>query len=91
MSNLILKIYLNKNRNSWLPHIFLFHILGRGVQLELKGEGDVWLECLSKYAVFVQSHYLDWMAKKQPGVVVHKISPTVSSDFIFLLEKKNNL
>jgi len=51
--------------------------IGRGVQLELKGEGDVWLECLSKYAVFVQSHYLDWMAKKQPGVVVHKISPTV--------------
>ena len=77
-------MYFIKNLNSWFANIYIFlHILGRGVQLELKGEGDVWLECLSKYAVFVQSHYLDWMAKKQPGVVVHKISPTVSSDFIF--------
>ena len=52
-------------------------LIGKGVKLELQGEGDIWLECLSKYAVFVQSHYLDWMAKKQSGAVVHKISPTV--------------
>ena len=48
--------------------------IGQGVQLELEGEGDVWLYCISKYAVFVQSHYLDWKAGRQDEVV-HKIHP----------------
>uniref|UniRef100_F7A1M2 Mothers against decapentaplegic homolog n=1 Tax=Monodelphis domestica TaxID=13616 RepID=F7A1M2_MONDO len=33
--------------------------IGKGVQLECKGEGDVWVRCLSDHAVFVQSYYLD--------------------------------
>ncbi len=28
--------------------------IGRGIQLELVGEGDVWVRCRSEYAVFVQ-------------------------------------
>lgn len=62
------------------PHDFLFtplrlHI-GKGVQLECKGEGDVWVRCLSDHAVFVQSYYLDREAGRAPGDAVHKIYPS---------------
>uniref|UniRef100_A0A5S6QPG2 Mothers against decapentaplegic homolog n=1 Tax=Trichuris muris TaxID=70415 RepID=A0A5S6QPG2_TRIMR len=49
--------------------------IGRGVRLDLKGEGDVWLCCLSDYSVFVQSYYLDREAGRAPGDAVHKIYP----------------
>lgn len=49
--------------------------IGKGVQLDLRGEGDVWLRCLSDNSVFVQSYYLDREAGRQPGDAVHKIYP----------------
>ena len=49
--------------------------IGKGVQLDLKGEGDVWLRCLSDHSVFVQSYYLDREAGRAPGDAVHKIYP----------------
>ncbi|XP_071206408.1 mothers against decapentaplegic homolog 4-like isoform X3 [Salvelinus alpinus] len=50
--------------------------IGKGVQLECKGEGDVWVHCLSDHAVFVQSYYLDREAGRAPGDAVHKIYPS---------------
>lgn len=49
--------------------------IGKGVELDLRGEGDVWLRCLSDNPVFVQSYYLDREAGRQPGDAVHKIYP----------------
>ncbi|XP_049284020.1 mothers against decapentaplegic homolog 4 isoform X2 [Anopheles funestus] len=49
--------------------------IGKGVQLDLRGEGDVWLRCLSDHSVFVQSYYLDREAGRTPGDAVHKIYP----------------
>uniref|UniRef100_A0A1B6LR12 Mothers against decapentaplegic homolog n=1 Tax=Graphocephala atropunctata TaxID=36148 RepID=A0A1B6LR12_9HEMI len=50
--------------------------IGKGVQLDLRGEGDVWLKCLSDHSVFVQSYYLDREAGRAPGDAVHKIYPS---------------
>uniref|UniRef100_A0A8K9UXB7 Mothers against decapentaplegic homolog n=1 Tax=Oncorhynchus mykiss TaxID=8022 RepID=A0A8K9UXB7_ONCMY len=50
--------------------------IGKGIQLEGKGEGDVWVRCLSDHAVFVQSYYLDREAGRAPGDAVHKIYPS---------------
>uniref|UniRef100_A0A8D8YXF3 Mothers against decapentaplegic homolog n=3 Tax=Cacopsylla melanoneura TaxID=428564 RepID=A0A8D8YXF3_9HEMI len=50
--------------------------IGKGVQLDLRGEGDVWLHCLSDHSVFVQSYYLDREAGRAPGDAVHKIYPS---------------
>lgn len=41
----------------------------------MRGEGDVWLRCLSDNSVFVQSYYLDREAGRTPGDAVHKIYP----------------
>nr|KAF6330206.1 hypothetical protein mMyoMyo1_012216 [Myotis myotis] len=49
--------------------------IGKGVQLECKGEGDVWVRCLSDQAVFVQSYYLDRKTGHMRGIGVHKICP----------------
>ena len=49
--------------------------IGKGAQLDVQGEGDVWLRCLSDHAVFVQSYYLDREAGRAPGDAVHKIYP----------------
>jgi len=49
--------------------------IGKGVQLCLFNEGDVWLECLSDNSVFVQSFWLDTQAGRGPGDAVHKIYP----------------
>uniref|UniRef100_A0A1B0GM94 Mothers against decapentaplegic homolog n=1 Tax=Phlebotomus papatasi TaxID=29031 RepID=A0A1B0GM94_PHLPP len=49
--------------------------IGKGVQLDLRGEGDVWMRCLSDHSVFVQSYYLDREAGRTPGDAVHKIYP----------------
>ncbi len=43
--------------------------------MELKGEGDVWLRCMSDHSVFVQSYYLDREAGRAPGDAVHKVYP----------------
>ena len=37
--------------------------------------GDVWINCLSDHAVFVQSYYLDREAGRAPGDAVHKVYP----------------
>ncbi|XP_025081818.1 mothers against decapentaplegic homolog 4-like isoform X2 [Pomacea canaliculata] len=50
--------------------------IGKGVQLEFIGEGDVWIRCVSDHSVFVQSFYLDREAGRAPGDAVHKIYPT---------------
>lgn len=50
--------------------------IGKGVQLDLRGEGDVWLRCSSDHSVFVQSYYLDREAGRTPGDAVHKIYPS---------------
>ncbi|CAG0916579.1 unnamed protein product [Notodromas monacha] len=49
--------------------------IGKGVQLDLRGEGDVWLRCMSDHSVFVQSYYLDREAGRSPGDAVHKVYP----------------
>lgn len=49
--------------------------IGKGVKLDLQGEGDVYLNCLSDHSVFLQSYYLDREAGRQPGDAVHKIYP----------------
>ncbi|MEQ2194312.1 Mothers against decapentaplegic 4, partial [Xenoophorus captivus] len=58
--------------------------------LECKGEGDVWVRCLSDHAVFVQSYYLDREAGRAPGDAVHKIYPSayikVRQEHILLLQ-----
>ena len=64
----------NVHRNDKIEKARL-HI-GKGVQLWLMNEGDVWLECLSDHSVFVQSFYLDSQAGRSPGDAVHKIYPT---------------
>lgn len=46
--------------------------------MDLRGEGDVWLRCLSDHSVFVQSYYLDREAGRAPGDAVHKIYPEAS-------------
>lgn len=54
--------------------LYRLHI-GKGIQLDLIGEGDVWLKCQSDHSVFVQSYYLDREAGRAPGDAVHKIYP----------------
>lgn len=49
--------------------------IGKGIQLDLVGEGDVWIRCQSDHSVFVQSYYLDREAGRAPGDAVHKIYP----------------
>jgi len=50
--------------------------IGKGVVLDVCGEGDVWLRCLSNHSVFVMSYYLDHEAGRAPGDTVHKIHPS---------------
>ena len=49
--------------------------IGKGIQLETKNEGEVWIRCLSDHSVFVQSYFLDHQAGRAPGDAVHKIYP----------------
>lgn len=53
--------------------------IGKGIQLDLVGEGDVWIRCLSDHSVFVQSYYLDREAGRMPGDAVHKIYPLANT------------
>lgn len=50
--------------------------IGKGVELDYRGEGDLWIRCVSDHSVFVQSFYLDREAGRAPGDAVHKIYPT---------------
>ena len=50
--------------------------VGKGVRLDYRGEGDVWIRCNSDHSVFVQSYYLDREAGRAPGDAVHKIYPS---------------
>lgn len=61
--------------------------IGKGVQLDLRGEGDVWLRCLSEHPVFVKSYYLDRKACRAPGDAVHKVYPATYIKVILLKEK----
>lgn len=61
--------------------------------MDLRGEGDVWLRCLSEHSVFVQSYYLDREAGRAPGDAVHKIYPQayikVSKNILYVLFDAN--
>lgn len=63
--------------------------IGKGVQLDLRGEGDVWLRCLSDHSVFVQSYYLDREAGRSPGDAVHKIYPAACIKVSRTIQKIN--
>ncbi len=47
--------------------------IGKGIRIECRNEGDVWIRCNSDQAVFLQSYYLDREAGRAPGDAVHKI------------------
>ncbi|CAF0751958.1 unnamed protein product [Rotaria sordida] len=49
--------------------------IGKGIRVECRNEGDVWIRCNSEQAVFLQSYYLDREAGRAPGDAVHKIYP----------------
>eukprot|EP00731_Ephydatia_muelleri_P038181 Em0674g4a len=49
--------------------------IGKGVILDEKGEGEVWIRCMSDHSVFVQSYFLDYQGGRAPGDAVHKIYP----------------
>lgn len=51
----------------------------------MRGEGDVWLRCLSDHSVFVQSYYLDREAGRAPGDAVHKIYPSACIKVVIFL------
>lgn len=86
---------LTGNVNGANLSVLRLHI-GKGVQLECKGEGDVWVRCLSDHAVFVQSYYLDREAGRAPGDAVHKIYPSAyikvitSRRFTFLQQSSSS-
>jgi len=83
---LLLKIYL-LNADTWLCAVRLY--IGKGVQLSLNGEGDIWIRCLSDHSIFVKSFYLDHEAGRAPGEAVHKIYPNAHikvSVYSFLLQ-----
>lgn len=52
--------------------------IGKGVRLESKYNGDVWLQNLSDNAVFLSSPYLDKQSSRSVGNAVHKIYPRAS-------------
>jgi MAD (mothers against decapentaplegic) family protein 4 len=59
---------------SFLIDTFRLHI-GKGIRVECRNGGDVWIRCNSDQAVFLQSFYLDREAGRAPGDAVHKIYP----------------
>lgn len=70
--------------------------IGKGVRLETRPDGDVWLQNLSDNAVFLSSPYLDQLAYTQErdarpiGVLVHKIYPRACRK-VFDLQKTHQL
>ncbi|CAF0742920.1 unnamed protein product [Didymodactylos carnosus] len=49
--------------------------IGKGIRLNCRSEGDIWIRCNSEQAIFLQSFYLDREAGRAPGDAVHKIYP----------------
>ncbi|CAI8056492.1 Mothers against decapentaplegic homolog 4 [Geodia barretti] len=49
--------------------------IGKGVILDEKNEGEVWIKCMSEHSIFVQSNFLDYQSGRAPGDAVHKIYP----------------
>jgi MAD (mothers against decapentaplegic) family protein 4 len=49
--------------------------IGKGIRVECRNEGDIWIRCKSDQSVFLQSYYLDREAGRAPGDAVHKIYP----------------
>ncbi len=49
--------------------------IGKGVQLENKVDGSVYVRCLSDYSVFFESYYLDRESGREAFDAVHKIYP----------------
>ncbi|XP_019863679.1 PREDICTED: mothers against decapentaplegic homolog 4-like isoform X2 [Amphimedon queenslandica] len=47
----------------------------KGIVIEEKNETEVWIRCVSRHSVFVQSNYLDYQAGQAQGDAVHKIYP----------------
>lgn len=48
-------------------------LISSGIRLDVRGEGDVWLTCLSRKPVFVRSSYLDRETGRPSGDGVHKV------------------
>jgi hypothetical protein len=46
--------------------------IGKGIRLDLRGDGDIWLTVLSKQPVFVQSYYLDMLTGRTQRDLPHK-------------------
>lgn len=65
---------LNNLNRGYDSEKVLLHI-GKGVVLDQRSNGDVWLRCVSDHSVYVQSHFLDLAAGRPLGNVVHKIYP----------------
>ena len=70
------RLHIGKGSQLFYFYSISIQIYVSGVQLDLRGEGDVWLRCLSDHSVFVQSYYLDREAGRSPGDAVHKIYPS---------------
>ncbi|KAF0992173.1 hypothetical protein HZS_2152 [Henneguya salminicola] len=49
--------------------------VGKGIELKLINENEIYLFCHSDCSVFLESYYLDEMVQKPHGTVVHKIYP----------------
>lgn len=64
VKNIVIDIIVNK---------FIYRRnIGKGIRLDLKGEGDVWLTVLSKHPIFVQAHYLDMLTEREERDHAHK-------------------
>lgn len=53
--------------------------IGKGIQLTLIGEGDVYITCRSQYPVFIKGSYLDMQAGRAQSQVVHKVHASAST------------
>ncbi len=63
-----------KKKGNLFLLLYRLHI-GKGIRIECRNEGDVWIRCNSDQSVFLQSYYLDREAGRAPGDAVHKIYP----------------
>lgn len=60
--------------SSLLEEVQIFRkLIGKGIRLDVKADGDVWLTVLSDRPVFINSGYLDRQAGRTAGDAVHKI------------------
>ncbi len=65
--------------------------IGKGIRIECRNEGDVWIRCNSDQAVFLQSYYLDREAGRAPGDAVHKIYPQACIKVCEKINKKKKI